>query len=249
MDITISPKIDAALHPTIRRVIVLGFWGVNRDEVRVRVDTRKDTYWSGSCRPTLRRVRLRIPRDPPSSEGGEWPRMHQEHRLKTAPEVFFSDWKDQLLYLAAHEASHIRQHDRPAPSSRRVGVVVIPRQSELAAERWAANVLERQGDKIDLPRPVPYPLNPILEEIMNEGPDLIDYLVAKQELAGFNDTAFQRFIGLPDLSTWLRYKRRERPPPLRLMQLAARRWPKERAAIFEAAMASPVRGGTEAIAV
>lgn len=72
--------------------------------------------------------------------------------------------------------------------------------------------------------------------------DLITYFEAKQAAMAFNDTRFSRFLGITDLSTWLRYKRRQRPPPLRLMQLAARRWPKERADIFEAALNSRVRG-------
>lgn len=72
--------------------------------------------------------------------------------------------------------------------------------------------------------------------------DLIDYLAEKQAQTRLNDARFCLLIGLADLSTWLRYKRRERPPTLRLVQLAARAWPTEHARIWRAALKSPARG-------
>ena len=77
--------------------------------------------------------------------------------------------------------------------------------------------------------------------------DLITYLVEKQRVLKMNDARFCLFLGIGDLSTWLRYKRRERTgDQLRLMQLAARTWPTERQRIFDAALASRTRGAVPA---
>lgn len=79
-----------------------------------------------------------------------------------------------------------------------------------------------------------------------EDPDIIDYLVSKQRQLRMNDAAFCRFLGLSDLSTWLRYKARERTGDrLRLVQLAADKWPTEHGTIWQAALHSRVRGGPQ----
>lgn len=241
MIVTISPRVAAARHPEIGRVIELGLWGVNRDEVVVDVRGRAGPTYTGACWTALRLIRLRIPYDPTEEYGEPYPRVHREERLKNAPEVTFEDWREQLLFLVAHEASHLRQHDRPIPSRRgRLG----PRQSERIAESWAANVFERISPRLVEVKAPPPPAAARTAPLA-EGPDLIDYLVGQQERSGMNDTRFQKLIGLPDLSTWMRYKRRERPPPLRLFQLAVRAWPQEKPTIVDAALASKVRGGVE----
>lgn len=72
------------------------------------------------------------------------------------------------------------------------------------------------------------------------GPDLIDWLVAKQEALSLGDAAFQRFLGVADLSMWQRQKARLRQPNLKLFQLACAAFPKEQRAIVEAAKRSPI---------
>ena len=56
-------------------------------------------------------------------------------RRKTAPSITVQDWRERFIALVAHEAYHTRQF--------REGL----RRSEVAAERWAASVLEdwREG--------------------------------------------------------------------------------------------------------
>ena len=70
--------------------------------------------------------------------------------------------------------------------------------------------------------------------------DLIDFLLAKQATAKLGDAAFAKFLGL-GLSTWLRYKSRERPPTLRLAQVAANHYPKEHGTIWRSALGSQTR--------
>lgn len=71
--------------------------------------------------------------------------------------------------------------------------------------------------------------------------DLIDFLCAKRDSLNMGDAEFARFLGVTDLSLWTRLRDRVRHPNLKLMQIAAERFPKEQVAIFEAAKASSVR--------
>lgn len=74
-------------------------------------------------------VTFNIPADPRDCA---YPITHRDPRLKTSPVVTFECWQANLLHIAAHEARHIHQF--------RHGLS----RSELDAERWAAQQLERQ---------------------------------------------------------------------------------------------------------
>lgn len=71
-------------------------------------------------------VTFNIPADPRDCV---YPVTHQDPRLKTSPIVTFTNWQENLCYIAAHEARHIHQY--------RHGLS----RSELDAERWAATQL------------------------------------------------------------------------------------------------------------
>jgi len=135
----IGPRVTVP-EEELRTLIREGFRGVGKDDVEVHVVGNRSRWtFSGRAWPELptRRatspktrylVEISMPRRP-SAEG--FPYRWKYPRLKTAPRLEAVNWEERLVALAGHEAYHVRQF--------RLGM----RKSEVAAERWAARVLER----------------------------------------------------------------------------------------------------------
>lgn len=125
----------------LRRLIQDGFAGIEPDGVEVRVEraARSRDSFTGRAYPEPPRrprahpatrylVRLRVPA---LLRHRGYPKSYRYPRRKTAPWIIVHDWRERFIALVAHEAFHVRQF--------REGL----RRSEVAAERWAAEVLLR----------------------------------------------------------------------------------------------------------
>jgi hypothetical protein len=123
------------------RLIEQGFAGIDPSGVEVRVERASRSWESFTGRaysepprrpkphPATRYlVRLRLPG---ALRNRGYPKSYRYPQRKTAPSITVHDWRERLLALVAHEAFHVRQF--------REGL----RRSEVAAERWAAEVLLR----------------------------------------------------------------------------------------------------------
>lgn len=125
----------------LSRLIERGFAGIDPTGVEVRVEraARSHESFTGRAYPEPPRrprthpetqylVRLKIPG---SFRNRGYPKTYRYPRRKTAPWIIVLDWRERFIALVAHEAFHVRQF--------REGL----RRSEVAAERWAAEVLHR----------------------------------------------------------------------------------------------------------
>ncbi|MGH2556712.1 MAG: hypothetical protein ACRDHO_13470 [Actinomycetota bacterium] len=125
----------------LRRLIENGFAGIDPDGVEVRVEraARSRESFTGRAYPQPPRrpkphpgtrylVRLKLPR---ALRNRGYPQSYRYPRRKTAPWIVVHDWRERFVALVAHEAFHVRQF--------REGL----RRSEVAAERWAFEVLLR----------------------------------------------------------------------------------------------------------
>ena len=128
-------------HAELRRLIEHGFAGIDPDGVEVRVEraARSRDSFTGRAYPEPPRrpkphpatqylVRLKVPG---ALRSRGYPQSYQYPRRKTAPRIVVHDWRERFIALVAHEAFHVRQF--------REGL----RRSEVAAERWAAQILLR----------------------------------------------------------------------------------------------------------
>jgi hypothetical protein len=128
-------------HAELRRLIEDGFAGIDPDGVEVRVEraARSRESFTGRAYPEPPRrpkphpatrflVRLKLPG---ALRNRGYPQSYRYPRRKTAPWIVVHDWRERFIALVAHEAFHVRQF--------REGL----RRSEVAAERWAAEVLLR----------------------------------------------------------------------------------------------------------
>jgi len=128
-------------HGELRRLIEDGFAGIDPDGVEVRVEraSRSRESFTGRAYPEPPRrpkphpatrylVRLKLPG---ALRNRGYPHSYRYPRRKTAPWIVVHDWRERFIALVAHEAFHIRQF--------REGL----RRSEVAAERWAAQILLR----------------------------------------------------------------------------------------------------------
>jgi hypothetical protein len=144
--IVVSGEIRAK-HAELRRLIEEGFTGVDPAGVEIRVERAIRTwdsftgraYFELPRRPrphpgTRYLVRLKVPS---VLRNRGYPKSYRYPRRKTAPSITVEDWRERFIALVAHEACHIRQF--------REGL----RRSEVAAERWAASILEawRAGER------------------------------------------------------------------------------------------------------
>lgn len=122
------------------RLIEQGFRGIDPSAVEVWVEraTRSWESFTGRAYPEPPRrprahpttryvVRLRLPG---TLRNRGYPQSYRYPRLKTAPSISVSDWRERLVALVAHEAFHVHQF--------REGL----RRSEVQAERWADSVLQ-----------------------------------------------------------------------------------------------------------
>jgi hypothetical protein len=142
--IVVSGEIRAdcvALHALIEQ----GFRGIDASGVEVRVERSARSWdsFTGRAYPeppsrprahpaTKYLIRIRLPS---VLRNRGYPQSYRYPRLKTAPSITVRDWRERLLALVAHEAFHVHQF--------RGGL----RRSEVAAERWAQEVLLRsRGD-------------------------------------------------------------------------------------------------------
>src|SRR5436190_23925828 len=73
-------------------------------------------------------VRLRIPA---TLRNRGYPMTHRYPGRKTAPWITVRSWRERFVALAAHEACHVRQFRENL------------RRSEVEAERWALEALDR----------------------------------------------------------------------------------------------------------
>lgn len=123
------------------RLIERGFIGIDPSGVEVRVERASRSWdsFTGRAYPERPRrpkthpatrylVRLRLPG---ALRNRGYPKSYRYPQRKTAPSITVHDWRERLLALVAHEAFHVRQF--------REGL----RRSEVAAEKWAAEVLLR----------------------------------------------------------------------------------------------------------
>jgi hypothetical protein len=142
--IEVSEEIRAD-HEQLRRMIGEGFTGIDSSGVEVRVERARRgwesftgrAYFDLPRRPrphagTRYLIRLKVPS---VLRNRGYPMSYRYPRRKTAPSITVRDWRERFIALVAHEAHHIRQF--------REGL----RRSEVAAERWAASVLDawREG--------------------------------------------------------------------------------------------------------
>lgn len=125
----------------LQRLIEAGFAGIEPDGIEVRVEraARSRDSFTGRAYPEPPRrptahpatqylIRLKIPG---SLRNRGYPKSYRYPRRKTAPWIVVHDWRERFIALVAHEAFHVRQF--------REGL----RRSEVAAERWAVEVLLR----------------------------------------------------------------------------------------------------------
>jgi hypothetical protein len=129
----------------LRGLIEQGFKGIDASGVEVRVERASRSWesFTGRAYPeppsrprahsaTKYLIRIRLPG---VLRNRGYPQSYRYPRLKTAPAITVRDWRERLLALVAHEAFHVHQF--------RGGL----RRSEVAAERWAQEVLLRsRGD-------------------------------------------------------------------------------------------------------
>ena len=140
MLVVVSPDIRAE-PGTVRRLVEGAFDGVDAEGVEIRVEAarRSGESFSGRAYPEPPRrprphpstrylVRLWLPR---TLRDRGYPRSYRYVRRSTAPWITVGNWRERLVALAAHEAFHVRQF--------REGL----RRSEVQAERWALQTLER----------------------------------------------------------------------------------------------------------
>ena len=163
--IVVSGEIRAD-HGELRRLVEEGFAGIDPSGVEVRVERAQRSWDSFTGRayfepprrlrphPATRYlVRLKVPS---VLRNRGYPKTYRYPRRKTAPSISVDDWRERFIALVAHEACHVRQFREGS------------RRSEVAAERWAASVLEdwRRGRvRVRLPHPtdrVPTPASAAL---------------------------------------------------------------------------------------
>lgn len=145
MILTINPRIPERLHPRIARAVMLGLWRTNSEGVFLDVTGRTAYQFSAWTLPSVREVSLRIPFGVDDVPDAFFPHRVANRPVRS-PECWIASWEEMVLWLAAHEGSHVRQYDRPRYTAgawpRR------PRQSEVQADRWAKHVLLRQLGKL-----------------------------------------------------------------------------------------------------
>jgi hypothetical protein len=140
MLVVVSTEIRAE-PDALTQLIERAFEGVDGVGVEVRIEVARKAreafcgraYPEPPRRPrphpsTRYLVRLWVPR---SLRNRGYPKSYRYLRRSTAPWITVGNWRERLVALTAHEAFHVRQF--------REGL----RRSEVQAERWALQTLDR----------------------------------------------------------------------------------------------------------